>query len=172
MTLASSDISSQAKDPRILWIQDCVVKLFCKDFTATEMETYFGELYEDLAAFLGSSGKIKYILFWRTTEPLPKRNEDDEFFETLRVDKYVGFSADRLGSARSPIDLVVLYFQRRRLGQDVPLEAAHADRGGDAAARTAIAGDGQAGDENEKWVIRTEYAEHIKVGLLNKASYT
>ena len=143
----SSSVSSShnsSLDPRVQWVQNCVVKLLSREFTAAEMTTFFGEINNILINLLNDTEKFKYLFIWRTIEPIPT-SSDDDFIETRKVGKYLQFEVDKIMD-RTPIDLYVLYFKRKKPGY----VQVHLDE--DAA--------------------QEKYSEYLKVGILNQVGCT
>ena len=140
----SSSVSSSrhsSLDPRVQWVQNCVVKLLSRAFTTAEMAAFFTELNNNLINLLNDTEKFKYIFIWRTVEPIPSRVDDDDFIETRKVGKYLQFEVDKM-TDRTPIDLYVLYFKRKKPGYvqvDLDEDTAH-----------------------------EKYTEYLKVGILNQ----
>ena len=140
----SSSVSSSrhsSLDPRVQWVQNCVVKLLSREFTTAEMVAFFTELNNNLINLLNDTEKFKYIFIWRTVEPIPSRVDDDDFIETRKVGKYLQFEVDKMMD-RTPIDLYVLYFKRKKPGYvqvDLDEDTAH-----------------------------EKYTEYLKVGILNQ----
>ena len=128
-------------DPRVQWMQNCVVKLLSREFTAAEMVAFFTELNNSLINLLNDTEKFKYIFICRTVQPIPSRLDDDDFIETRKVGKYLQFEVDKMMD-RTPIDLYVLYFRRKKPGY-VQVEV----------------------DED---TAHEKYTEYLKVGILNQ----
>ena len=105
------------------------------------MVAFFTELNNNLINLLNDTEKFKYIFIWRTVEPIPSRVDDDDFIETRKVGKYLQFEVDKMMD-RTPIDLYVLYFKRKKPGYvqvDLDEDTAH-----------------------------EKYTEYLKVGILNQ----
>ena len=90
---ASSSYHSSL-DPRVQWMQNCVIKLLSREFTAAEMVSWFTELNNNLINMLNDAEKFKYIFIWRTLEPIPTRLDDDDFVETRKA----GFKRNKFSS--------------------------------------------------------------------------
>ena len=131
-------------DPRVQWVQNCVVKLLSREFTVAEMVAFFSEINNRLINLLNDTEKFKYIFIWRTVEPIPSRADDDDFIETRKVGKYLQFEVDKMMD-RTPIGLYVLYLRRKKPGY------VQVDMGEDTA--------------HEK------YTEYLKVGILNQVGH-
>ena len=141
---SASSSHNSSLDLRVQWVQNCVVKLLSREFTAAEMTAFFAEINNILINLLNDTEKFKYIFIWRTVEPIPT-SSDDDFIETRKVGKYLQFEVDKMMD-RTPIDLYVLYFKRKKPGY----VQVHLDE--DAA--------------------QEKYSEYLKVGILNQVGCT
>ena len=98
-----------------------------------------------LINLLNDTEKFKYIFIWRTVEPIPTSSDDDDFIETRKVGKYLQFEVDKMMD-RTPIDLYVLYFIRKKPGY----VQVHLDED----------------------VAHEKYSEYLKMGILNQVCCT
>jgi hypothetical protein len=146
---ATSSQSSSSVDPRVLWMQNCVSKLLSNEFNTTEVNVFFGELNEALVRLLGDVDAFKYLFLWRTAEPIEARHEDEDFVETRKLAKYFALDVDRVSRNRSPIDLHVFYFQRKKAGYIPPVL-----------------------DDQYNGPHGTKYAQFIKFAILNQVCIT
>ena len=73
-------------DPRVQWMQNCVIKLLSKEFTTAEIVSWFTELNNNIINMLNDAERFQYIFIWRTLEPIPSRlDDDDDFVETRKA---------------------------------------------------------------------------------------